>query len=214
MRQVVVETPTKPENRRPEVNRRFRRLEEKGTGSLAIYICLLIPKSSSSSSSSSSSIIARGVARNGARETREKTRKGMRGVCWEAHVTSRDPTLDAVGTRSCAIRRGMSKKRATREKPRTITIWERRARKEERSNSQSSYSLSFRFPTRFYRFAVSPFVFHRLTSHLSPLPVADTPTRRFADTPLASRRFRRHVSPVAYTPFRRHVSPPVPLRLR
>ena len=43
-----------------------------------------------------------------------KTReKGMRGVGWEAHVTSRDPTLDAVGTRSCAIRRGMSKKRAT-----------------------------------------------------------------------------------------------------
>ena len=37
----------------------------------------------------------------------------MRGVGWEAHVTSRDPTLDAVGTRSCAIRRGMSKKRAT-----------------------------------------------------------------------------------------------------
>ena len=35
-----------------------------------------------------------------------------RGVGWEAHVTSRDPTLDAVGTRSCAIRRGMSKKRA------------------------------------------------------------------------------------------------------
>ena len=31
---------------------------------------------------------------------------------WEVHVTSRDPTLDAVGTRSCAIRRGMSKKRA------------------------------------------------------------------------------------------------------
>jgi hypothetical protein len=29
------------------------------------------------------------------------------------HVTSRDPTLDAVGTRSCAIRHGMSKKRAT-----------------------------------------------------------------------------------------------------
>src|SRR5271165_4449076 len=29
------------------------------------------------------------------------------------HVTSRDPTLDAVGTRSCAIRGGMSKKRAT-----------------------------------------------------------------------------------------------------
>ena len=27
--------------------------------------------------------------RNGARETREKTRKGMRGVGWEAHVTSR-----------------------------------------------------------------------------------------------------------------------------
>src|SRR5271165_3400086 len=25
--------------------------------------------------------------RNGARETREKTRKGMRGVGWEAHVT-------------------------------------------------------------------------------------------------------------------------------
>src|SRR5271165_2440211 len=46
---------------------------------------------------------------NGARETREKTRKGMRGVGWEVHVTSRDPTLDAVGTRSCAIRRGMSK---------------------------------------------------------------------------------------------------------
>ena len=34
----------------------------------------------------------------GARETREKTRKGMRGVGWEAHVTSRDPTLDAVAT--------------------------------------------------------------------------------------------------------------------
>ena len=33
----------------------------------------------------------------------------MRGVGWEAHATSRDPTLDAVGTRSCAIRRGMSK---------------------------------------------------------------------------------------------------------
>jgi hypothetical protein len=49
----------------------------------------------------------------GARETREKTRKGMRGVGWEAHVTSRDPTLNAVGTRSCAIRSGMSKKRAT-----------------------------------------------------------------------------------------------------
>ena len=53
----------------------------------------------------------------GPRETREKTRKGMRGVVWEAHATSRDPTLDAVGTRSwtrsCAIRRGMSKKRAT-----------------------------------------------------------------------------------------------------
>src|SRR5271166_3164579 len=31
----------------------------------------------------------------------------------KAHVTPRDPTLDAVGTRSCAIRRGMSKKRAT-----------------------------------------------------------------------------------------------------
>ena len=29
----------------------------------------------------------------------------MTGVGWEAHVTSRDPTLDAVGTRSCAIRR-------------------------------------------------------------------------------------------------------------
>jgi hypothetical protein len=51
--------------------------------------------------------------RNGARETREKTRKGMRGVGREMHVTSRDPTLNAVGTRSCAIRRGMSKKRAT-----------------------------------------------------------------------------------------------------
>ena len=36
----------------------------------------------------------------------------MRGVGWEAHVTSRDPALDAVGTRSCAIRRGMSKKSA------------------------------------------------------------------------------------------------------
>ena len=45
------------------------------------------------------------------------TPNGMTGVGWEAHVTSRDPTLDAVGTRSrtrsCAIRRGMSKKRAT-----------------------------------------------------------------------------------------------------
>jgi hypothetical protein len=30
-----------------------------------------------------------------ARETREKTRKRMRGVGWEAHVTSRDPTLNA-----------------------------------------------------------------------------------------------------------------------
>jgi hypothetical protein len=37
----------------------------------------------------------------------------MRGVGWEVHVTSRDPTLNAVGTRSCAIRRGMSRKRAT-----------------------------------------------------------------------------------------------------
>ena len=37
----------------------------------------------------------------------------MTGVGWKADVTSRDPTLDAVGTRSCAIRRGMSKKRAT-----------------------------------------------------------------------------------------------------
>src|SRR5271166_1614089 len=27
-------------------------------------------------------------------------RKGKRGAGWEAHVTSRDPTLDAVGTRS------------------------------------------------------------------------------------------------------------------
>jgi len=53
------------------------------------------------------------LPRNGARETREKTRKRMRGVGWEAHATSRDPTFDAVGTRSCAIRRGMSKKRAT-----------------------------------------------------------------------------------------------------
>jgi len=35
--------------------------------------------------------------RNGARERREK---GMRGVGWEADVTSPDPTLDAVGTRS------------------------------------------------------------------------------------------------------------------
>jgi hypothetical protein len=43
----------------------------------------------------------------------EKTRKGMRGVGWEAYVTSRDPILAAVGTRSCAIRRGMSKKCAT-----------------------------------------------------------------------------------------------------
>ena len=39
----------------------------------------------------------------------EKTRKGMGGVGWEAHATLRDPTLDAVGTRSCAIRRGTSK---------------------------------------------------------------------------------------------------------
>jgi hypothetical protein len=37
----------------------------------------------------------------------------MTGVGWEADVTSRDPTLDAVGMRCCAIRRGMSKKRAT-----------------------------------------------------------------------------------------------------
>jgi hypothetical protein len=51
--------------------------------------------------------------RNGARQTREKTRKGMRGVGWEAHVTSRDPTLNSVGTRSCAIRRGMATNRAT-----------------------------------------------------------------------------------------------------
>src|SRR5271157_5150647 len=43
-----------------------------------------------------------------------------------------------VGTRSCAIRRGMSKKPGTREKPSsrtiTITIGQRRTRKEERSN--------------------------------------------------------------------------------
>src|SRR5428012_9758 len=38
--------------------------------------------------------------RNGARETREKTRKGMRGVGWEAHVTSRDPTLNAGRARA------------------------------------------------------------------------------------------------------------------
>ena len=37
----------------------------------------------------------------------------MRGVGWEAHVTPREPTSDAAGTRSCAIRLGMSKKRAT-----------------------------------------------------------------------------------------------------
>jgi hypothetical protein len=34
----------------------------------------------------------------GARETRQKTRKGMRGVAREAHVTSRDPTLNAGRT--------------------------------------------------------------------------------------------------------------------
>jgi hypothetical protein len=60
------------------------------------------------------------VGQEWARETREKTRKGMRGVGWEAHVTSQDPTLDAVGTHSCAIRRGMSKKRAKPENPREI----------------------------------------------------------------------------------------------
>ena len=47
--------------------------------------------------------------RNGARETREKARKGMRGVGLGGPCTSADPTLDAIGTRSCAIRRGMSK---------------------------------------------------------------------------------------------------------
>ena len=46
------------------------------------------------------------------RNTR-KDAKGDERCGWEAHVTSRDPTLDAVGTRSCAIRRGMSKKPAT-----------------------------------------------------------------------------------------------------
>src|SRR5271166_1522636 len=37
-------------------------------------------------------------------------RSGMPSI---THVTSRDPTLDAVGTRSCVIRRGTFKKRAT-----------------------------------------------------------------------------------------------------
>jgi hypothetical protein len=37
----------------------------------------------------------------------------MRGVGQEADVTSRDPTLNAVGTRSCAIPRGMFKKPTT-----------------------------------------------------------------------------------------------------
>ena len=35
----------------------------------------------------------------GPRNTR-KDAKGKRAVNWEAHVTTRDPTLDAVGTRS------------------------------------------------------------------------------------------------------------------
>src|SRR5271166_5193033 len=48
----------------------------------------------------------------GPRNTR-KDAKGDERCGLGAHVTSRDPTLDAVGTRSCAIRRGMSKKRAT-----------------------------------------------------------------------------------------------------
>jgi hypothetical protein len=51
--------------------------------------------------------------RNGPAKHAKKTPNVMTGVGLEAHVTSRDPTLDAVGTRSCAIRRGMSKKRAT-----------------------------------------------------------------------------------------------------
>src|SRR5271166_1585320 len=42
----------------------------------------------------------------------KKTRKGTRGVGWVAHITSRDPRIGR-GTRSCAIRRGMSKKRAS-----------------------------------------------------------------------------------------------------
>src|SRR5271157_4943102 len=43
----------------------------------------------------------------------QKDAKGDERCGLGGHVTSRDPTLDAVGTRSCAIRRGMSKKRAT-----------------------------------------------------------------------------------------------------
>ena len=42
-----------------------------------------------------------------------KRRERVRGVGREADFTSRDPTLNVVGTRSCAIRRGISKKRAT-----------------------------------------------------------------------------------------------------
>jgi len=63
--------------------------------------------------------------KNGARETREKTRKGMRGVGWEAHVTSRDLTLDAVGTRSRAIRRRtFNKDLIKREQPATVPLLE------------------------------------------------------------------------------------------
>jgi hypothetical protein len=48
----------------------------------------------------------------GPRNTR-KDAKGDQRWGREMHFTSRDPTLNAVGTRSCAIRRGMAKKPAT-----------------------------------------------------------------------------------------------------
>src|SRR5208337_1680287 len=60
----------------------------------------------------------------GPRDTR-KDAKGMRGVGWEAHVTSRDPTLDAVGTRSRAIpRRTFNKDVIKREQPATVPLLE------------------------------------------------------------------------------------------
>ena len=233
MRQVVVETPTKPENRRLEVNRRFRRFRGEGHRVLAIYI--FVPFASSSLRSDRpvpSRSVSLGVARNGARETREKTRKGMRGVGWEAHVTSRDPTLDAVGTRSCAIRRGMSKKRATREKPRIEDDYDLATKGEERGAIKQTklYSPHCGSPTDFYRFAVqrSAFIAHLspLTSHLSPpldtpfrrhvSPVADTPTRRFADSSLPvadppTRRFADSSLPVADPPTRRFADSSLPV---
>src|SRR5271166_1248711 len=68
-----------------------------------------------------------------------------------AHVTSRDPTLDAVGTRSCAIRRGMSKKRAT-------AIFDLSLRVGRNWEIGRSGEFSYSFVTSFLTFVTSVWV--------------------------------------------------------